>query len=157
MRVLFSGSLDPVTNGHLDLIARMVTFADSVVVGVAINPAKQPLFSADERVALLRAACALWPTVVVRCINGLVVDAVHDVRADLLVRGVRDSQEAAQALAMARANRALGGVETLLLPAAPEWCHVSASLVREVARFGGDVSAFVPAAVAARLAASVSQ
>ena len=152
MRALFTGSFDPVTNGHLDLISRLAPLVDSLVVGVGVNPDKQPLFTDDERVAMLRTACAPWPQVTVQTFQGLAVEAARTLQADLLVRGVRPDEYAREVL-MAQANRALSGVETLLLPADPALAFLSASVVREVARFGGDVSRWVPAPVAARLRA----
>ncbi len=152
MRALFAGSFDPVTNGHLDLISRLAPLVDSLVVGVGVNPDKQPLFTDDERVAMLRTACAPWPQVTVQTFQGLAVEAARTLQADLLVRGVRPDEYAREVL-MAQANRALSGVETLLLPADPALAFLSASVVREVARFGGDVSRWVPAPVAARLRA----
>jgi len=151
MRALFPGSFDPVTNGHLDLIARLVTLVDEVVVAVAINPAKHPLFSREERVALLREACACWPTVQIQEFIGLVVDAARQYEASMIVRGIRGNGELDREMQMAQANRALCGIETLLLPAHPAWSFVSSSLVREIARFGGDIAPYVPAPVAARL------
>lgn len=151
MRALFPGSFDPVTNGHLDLIARIVPLVDTVVVAVAINCEKRPLFSEDERVALLQEACRVWPTVCVQAFSGLVIDAAQLAGADLIIRGVRSSVECDRELQMAQTNRALAGIETLLLPASPSWSFVSSSLVREIARFGGEVAPYVPALVAERL------
>ncbi len=148
MRALFAGSFDPVTNGHLDLISRLVGMAETLVVAVAINPRKQPLFAPEERVALLTELCRPWPHVQVRAFSGLVTDAARDVGADCLVRGIRDTAEYARETQMALANRALTGIETLLLPASPGKAFISSSLVKEIAAFGGDISPFVPAAVA---------
>lgn len=151
MRALFPGSFDPVTNGHLDLIARLTTLVDEVVVAVAVNPQKVPLFSEEERVALLREACRPWPTVRVQAFTGLVVDAAQECGAGLIVRGIRGSADADRELQMAQLNRAMAGIETLCLPASPAWAFVSSSFVREIARFGGEVAPYVPAPVAARL------
>ncbi|MHB9132443.1 MAG: pantetheine-phosphate adenylyltransferase [Armatimonadota bacterium] len=153
MRALFAGSFDPVTHGHLDLISRMVPLADAVVVAVAINPDKQPIFSVEERVAMLREVCRAWPSVEVETFHGLVVDAAHHFDANVLVRGVRGSSDIDRELQMAQMNRSLTGLETLLLPANPNMAFVSSSLVKEVARFGGDIMPYVPAVVASRLRA----
>ncbi len=153
MRALFTGSFDPVTNGHLDLISRLTRLTETVVVGLAVHPARRPWLTVEERLALLRTVCAPWPTVTVVRLDGLVVDAARALEVNLLVRGVRGAGDLAYELDMAQANRALGGLETLLLPADPALCFVRASLVREVARFGGDIAPFVPPAVAAALAA----
>ncbi len=157
MRALFPGTFDPVTHGHLDLIGRLATLADDVVVGVAVNLAKQPIFTDDERVALLREACQAWPNVTVQSFRGLVVEAARQVEADVIVRGIRAGSEYDHEQQMAQMNRAMTGIETLLLPAGPQWVFISASLVREIARFGGDVSPYVPAAVATRLRAYFQQ
>lgn len=149
MRALFPGSFDPVTNGHLDLIARLVTLVDDVVVAIAVNPDKNPLFSVEERVELLHAACRPWPSVHVQAFTGLVVDAVRASGAQVIVRGMRGSTDADREMQMAQLNRAMTGIETLLLPASPAWAFVSSSFVREIARFGGDVTPYVPPAVAA--------
>lgn len=153
MRVLFPGSFDPVTLGHLDLIRRLAAVAESVVVAVAINTEKRPLFDESTRVAMLRDACTPWPHVAVQAFRGLVVDAARMVGATVIARGVRGAADVEHELAMAAANRALAGLDTLLLPASGDLAHVSATMVREIARFGGDVTAFVPEAVAARLRA----
>jgi pantetheine-phosphate adenylyltransferase len=151
MRVIFPGSFDPVTLGHLDLIRRLAAVAESVVVAVAINPEKRPLFDEPTRVAMLRDACSPWPHVEVRAFRGLVVDAAREVRADVIARGVRGAADVERELPMAVANRTLSGIDTVLLPASGDLAHISATLVREIARFGGDVSAFVPEGVAARM------
>lgn len=156
MRALFAGSFDPVTHGHLDLIGRVVSLVDSVVVAVATNPDKHPLFADEERVAILREVCRPWPTVEVRAFRGLVVDAARETGATLIVRGLRGEAEAAGELQMAQMNRALTGIETLLVPTTPQWAFVSSSLVKEIARLGGTVDAFVPGIVAARLRAHFS-
>jgi pantetheine-phosphate adenylyltransferase len=151
MRALFPGSFDPVTNGHLDLIARLVSLVDEVVVAIAVNPEKTPLFTEQERVDLLREACRPWPAVRVQAFTGLVVDAARHSGAELIVRGIRGSAELDRELPMAHMNRAMTGIETLWLPASSTWASVSSSLVREIARFGGEVAPYVPAPVAMRL------
>jgi len=151
MRALFPGSFDPVTNGHLDLIARLATLVDEVVVAVAVNPQKVPLFSEEERVDLLREACRPWPAVRVQAFTGLVVEAAREYGADLIVRGIRGSADADREMQMAQFNRAMTGIETLCLPASPAWAFVSSSFVREIARFGGEVAPYVPPPVAARM------
>jgi len=151
MRALFPGSFDPVTNGHLDLIARLAPLVDEVVVALAVNPQKIPLFTEDERVELLREVCRPWPVVRVQVFTGLVVDAARQCGADLIIRGIRGGADCEREWQMAHLNRTMAGIETLWLPASPEWACVSSSLVREIARFGGEVAPFVPAPVAACL------
>jgi pantetheine-phosphate adenylyltransferase len=153
MRALFAGSFDPVTNGHLDLIRRLAGLVESLVVAVAINQHKRPLFTADERVALLVELCHPWSNVQVQAFSGLIVDAARATGVDCIVRGIRSDGEFAHEMQMALANRALAGIETLLLPASPDLSFISSSLVKEVASFGGDVTPFVPVVVAERLQA----
>lgn len=153
MRALFSGSFDPVTNGHLDLIGRVAPLVEMLIVAVAINTEKRPLFSEEERMALLRDACRAWPNVRVERNCGLTVEAARVFAADVIIRGFRNVLEGERELEMARVNRQLSGIETLLLPASPQWATSSSSLVKEIARFGGDVSSLVPGAVAERLQA----
>ncbi len=121
MRVLFPGSFDPVSNGHLDLIGRLALLADSIVVAVAINPAKHPLFTEEERVEMLRIVCHTWPQVEVYAFHGLVVEAARQVNAACIVRGTRGGAECDHELQMAQMNRTMAGIETLFLPASPQW------------------------------------
>ena len=153
-RAVCPGSFDPVTHGHLDIIARTARLADEVVVAVGDNMAKNGLFAPQERVAMLQAACAPWANVSVTLFTGLLVDfcAAHDI--GLISKGVR-SADFHYEVQMAQMNRRLTGVETILLPTDPQWAFVSSSLVREVATLGGDVSAFLPPAVAEQTAARV--
>jgi len=144
MRALFPGTFDPLTNGHLDIVARLADYCDSVVLVVAVNSGKKPLFTMDERVNLLRECCQQWPNVDVISWEGLTVDAAKSVNAEVIVRGVRDSNELASELAMAQLNRQLGGIETLLLPARAEFTAISSSAVKEIIKWGGDVSCYVP-------------
>lgn len=153
MRALYTGSFDPVSNGHLDVIRRVVPLLDSLVVAVASNAEKRPLFTTEERVALLAEVCREWPTVEVRAFHGLMVEAAREVGARCIIRGIRSGAEFDLEMQMAQANRALTGIETLLLPASPQWAFVSSSLIKEIARYGGDISPYVPAIVAQRLQA----
>jgi pantetheine-phosphate adenylyltransferase len=154
-RAVCPGSFDPVTHGHLDIIARTARLADEVVVAVGDNLTKNGLFTPPERVAMLEAACASWTNVSVTLFTGLLVDfcAAHDI--SLISKGVR-AADFHYEVQMAQMNRRLTGVETILLPTDPQWAFVSSSLVREVATLGGDVSGFLPPAVAEQTAARVS-
>jgi pantetheine-phosphate adenylyltransferase len=145
---LYAGSFDPVTRGHEDLIRRGFAIADRVVVAVATNVGKQPLFTAEERVDLLRRALGDDPRVDVRSFGGLLVDLARDVGATVLVRGVRGVADFEFETQMALMNRhLLPSVETVFLAPSAGMAYVSSTLVREVARFGGDVTAHVHPAV----------
>jgi pantetheine-phosphate adenylyltransferase len=145
------GTYDPVTNGHLDIVARAATVFDRVVVAVLINPAKQPLFSLEERVAMLKEATVAMPAVEIDAFTGLLVDyaRAHDVTA--IVKGLRAVSDFDYELQMAQMNYRLAGVETLFMTTNPTWSYLSSSLVKDVARNGGDVAGLVPDFVAARL------
>lgn len=147
--ILFAGSFDPATLGHLDLVERALRLAPRVVVGVAIHVDKKTLFTIDERVDLLRRATAHLRGVEVARIDGLVVDAAKRLGVRVLVRGVRGGADFDFEVAMGRTNAELApGIETILLAPAPRFAHVSSTLVRQIALAGGDASPFVPPAVA---------
>jgi pantetheine-phosphate adenylyltransferase len=144
---VYPGSFDPITKGHEDLIHRSLGFVDKVVVAVAVNVAKQPLFSLDERVALIR-KCVTDPRVEVQSFDGLLVEFAKKVGATVIVRGLRAVSDFEYEFQMALMNRNLGPqLETVFLVPAFDLTYLSSSLVREVARFGGDVSALVHPAV----------
>jgi pantetheine-phosphate adenylyltransferase len=147
------GSFDPVTNGHVDVITRAAALYDELVVAVLVNPGKAGLFSVDERMALLREAVADVPNVTVDSFQGLLVDycRTHDI--PVIVKGLRAVSDFEYELQMAQMNRELAGIETLFVPTAPQVGHLSSSLVKQIATFGGDVSGLVPKAVNERLIA----
>lgn len=153
-RAVCPGSFDPVTHGHLDIIGRTAALADEVVVAVGTNVAKNALFTPEERVAMLEGACEKWDNVSVTTFTGLLVHFCTSHRIDVISKGVR-TMDFAYELQMAQMNRRLTGVETIMLPTDPQWSYVSSSLVREVATLGGDVSGFLPPAVAEQTAARV--
>lgn len=142
---LCPGSFDPPTNGHLDVILRAIASFDRVVVGVVANPSKTPLLSAEERVDVLTEI--LNGEAEVEAFDGLLVDFARSKSVDVVVKGLRAVSDFDYELQMAQMNRTLSGVETLFLPTNPQWSYLSSSLVREVARLGGDVESLVPAAV----------
>jgi len=144
LTALCPGTFDPVTNGHLDIIGRTSQRFDEVVVGVLENPSKQPLFSLEERVALLGEALRDLPNVRVGSFHGLLVDHAREHGADVIVKGLRAVSDYEYEIQMAQMNVRIGGVETLLMPTNPKWSFLSSSLVKEVARFGGDVEGLVP-------------
>ena len=143
-RAVVPGSFDPVTNGHLDIVARAADLFDEVVVAVGVNKSKNRLFTADERLEMLRRACGEWSNVSVEGFTGLVTTfcAERDVAA--IVKGLRAASDFDYELQMAQMNSSLTGVQTVFLPTSPERGFLSSSLVKEVASFGGDVSPFLP-------------
>jgi pantetheine-phosphate adenylyltransferase len=153
-RCVCPGSFDPVTLGHLDILRRAAALYDEVVVTVLHNPAKQGTFPVEQRLALVREALGeeLRATVRVEAYaDRLLVDVCREVGAQAVVKGLRGGTDFAYELPMALMNRHLSGVETVFLPGDPGLEHVSSSLVREVHRYGGDVSALVPDGVMAAL------
>jgi pantetheine-phosphate adenylyltransferase len=152
-RAVCPGSFDPVTNGHVDVITRAAGLYDELVVAVLVNPGKAGLFSVGERMELLRESVADLPNVVVDSFEGLLVDycRAHDI--PVIVKGLRAVSDFEYELQMAQMNRELAAVETLFVPTAPQVGHLSSSLVKQIARFGGDVSSLVPKAVNDRLVA----
>jgi pantetheine-phosphate adenylyltransferase len=148
---LCPGTFDPVTNGHVDIIERAVQQFDRVVVAVLENPAKQPLFGVEERVAMLKEATADLRRVEIAAFSGLLVEYAKRIGAKAIVKGLRAVTDFEYEIQMAQMNQRLGGVETFFMTTAPTWSYLSSSLVREVARFGGDVSGLVPPVVVDRL------
>jgi pantetheine-phosphate adenylyltransferase len=150
-RAVCPGSFDPVTNGHLDIIRRAARLFDEVIVGVLVNPNKQGLFSVDERLTMLRDVVTGLDNVKVEAFEGLLVDFCRDHDIDAIVKGLRAVSDFDTELQMAQMNASLSGVETVFVPTSPEWSFLASSLVKEVARFGGDVSGLVPSEVLTRL------
>jgi pantetheine-phosphate adenylyltransferase len=149
---LCPGTFDPVTNGHLDIIERASRHFDRVVVAVLGNPAKEPLFSVDERVAMLKEAVADMPGVEVDSFSGLLVHFAARRETAVVVKGLRAVSDFDYEFQMAQMNHRLAGVETFFMTTNPKWSYLSSSLVREVARLGGDVTGLVPPFVVHRLA-----
>ena len=148
MRAVCPGSFDPITHGHLDVIARAAALFGEVIVAVGRNSAKKYLFDTDERVELASAAVADLPGVRVEVLSGLLVDFCRDRHAGYVVKGLRFASDFDFELQMAHINHRLTGLETVLLPASAQWGTLSSTMVREVATLGGDVRAFVPDVVA---------
>ena len=154
---LYAGSFDPVTNGHLDVVRHAVRLADRLVIAIGVHPGKAPLFSADDRLAMLQDTCgplAREAKCELSCITfaDLVVETARKAGATMLIRGLRDGTDLDYEMQMAGMNQAMApGVLTVFLPASPMVRPITATLVRQIAGMGGDVSAFVPGPVAARL------
>jgi pantetheine-phosphate adenylyltransferase len=151
-KALYAGTFDPVTYGHLDVVRRAAALFDKVIVAASVNPRKRPLFSLEERAQMLRETCKAFPNVEVAVARGLVVEFAREVGAKVIVRGLRAVSDFEFELQMASTNRALAPeVETIFFTPAPQYHYVSASIVAEIARFGGDVGEFVPPEVARKL------
>jgi pantetheine-phosphate adenylyltransferase len=150
-RAVCPGSFDPATLGHVDIVRRASRLFDEVVVAVGSNVSKSRLFDADERIEMMRRACADLPNVTVEGFDGLVTTFCAEIGATAIVKGLRAASDFDYELQMAQMNSSLTGLETVFIPTSPERGFVSSSLVKEVAGFGGDVSAFVPAFVHDRL------
>jgi pantetheine-phosphate adenylyltransferase len=150
-RAVCAGSFDPVTNAHLDIIGRAARLYDEVVVAVFVNQSKSSLFSVDERRDMLVEATAEYPNVRIDAFHGLVVNYCRDNDIPVIVRGLRAVSDFDYELQMAQMNRGLAGVDTLFMPTNPEYSFVASSLVKEIAKWGGDVSSFVPPNVLKRL------
>jgi pantetheine-phosphate adenylyltransferase len=144
LTALCPGTFDPVTNGHLDVIGRAAGTFDAVEVAVLENPSKAPLFAVEERVALLREAVADLPNVRVGSFGGLLVDYARARGARVIVKGLRAVSDYEYEIQMAQMNQRIGGIETLFMATSPRWSFLSSSLVKEVARLGGDVEGLVP-------------
>ena len=141
---LCPGSFDPPTNGHVDVILRSVSIFDSVVVAVIRNPSKTPMFTADERVEMLRELFADEPTVEVDSFDGLLVDFAGERGVDVIIKGMRAVSDFDYELQMAQMNHNLSNIDTVFIPTSPEYGYLSSSLVKEVGRLGGSVEDLVP-------------
>jgi len=151
---IYAGSFDPITRGHEDLMMRSLQFVDRLIVAVARSAGKTPVFTVDERVALIKAAIADESRIEVRGFDGLLVELAQSANARLLIRGLRAVSDFEYEYQMALMNRHLApGLETVFMVPSLDTTYISASLVREVARFGGDVSGLVHPAVAKALRA----
>ena len=159
---LYAGSFDPVTNGHLDVVRQAASLADRLILAIGIHPGKAPLFPFEERLAMLTETCAPLAKAAgteLACVtfDDLVVSLARREGATILIRGLRDGTDLDYEMQMAGMNGAMApDIQTVFLPATPLARPITATLVRQIARMGGDVTPFVPAAVAARLKAKLS-
>lgn len=153
----YAGSFDPLTNGHLDVLKGALTVADNIVVGIGIQPAKKPLFTFEERVELIERACAdelgdAAKRLRVVAFGGLVVTAAKEHRASIMIRGLRDGTDLDYEMQMAGMNETIApDLQTVFIPASPSVRTITATLVRQIASMGGDITAFVPKVVAPAL------
>jgi len=146
MRIgIYPGSFDPVTLGHLDIIERASRMVDKLIIGVLVNGAKSPMFSTEERVALIKKVTKDMPNVVVEANDGLLVDFAESKGAQVIIRGLRAVTDFEYELQIAQTNHKLNpNVDTVFLTTSVEYSYVSSSIVREIASYGGDISQFVP-------------
>jgi pantetheine-phosphate adenylyltransferase len=149
----YTGSFDPLTNGHVDVLRSGAAFCDKIVVGIGVHPGKTPLFTPDQREALIRcAAKGLNVEVDVVTFDGLAVEAARQAGASLILRGLRDATDFDYEMQMAGMNATMTpSIRTIFLPASVSVRHITATLVRQIAALHGDVTAFVPPEVAAAL------
>jgi pantetheine-phosphate adenylyltransferase len=155
---IFPGSFDPLTNGHVDIILRSAHLFERIIVAVLVNAEKNPLFSADERVTIIREVFKEYPNIEVDTFDGLLVEYARRRRASALIRGLRAVSDFEYEFQMALMNRHLEPtLETVFMMPAEQYLFMSSTIVREIARFGGDVGKFVPPAVVARLKAKADE
>lgn len=153
----YAGSFDPLTNGHLDVLKGAMTVADRIVVGIGVHPGKKPLFSFDERVELINAACATElgseaSRIEVVAFDNLVIDAARSNGASIMIRGLRDGTDLDYEMQMAGMNETMApDLQTVFLPASPSVRTITATLVRQIASMGGNIGPFVPGNVAVAL------
>ena len=151
-KALYAGSFDPVTRGHLDIIKRAAMIFEEIVVGIAVNTRKKPLFTVEQRVKLLEQATVDLPTVSATCYKGMTVDYSRLIGATTLIRGMRNTSDFQLEFQMALTNRALApDLETVFFTSSPPYTFINSFLVREVVKSGGDVSPFVPETIVATL------
>ncbi len=157
-RAVYPGSFDPVTNGHLDIIERASAVVDELIVGVLNNNEKRPLFSAEERVNMLKDVTRDIPNVQVKAFSGLSVDFCRECNASFIIRGLRAVTDFEYELQMAQTNRTLDkGVDTLFFTTELNYAYISSTIVKEVASYGGDISAFVPPQICERIYTRISR
>jgi pantetheine-phosphate adenylyltransferase len=159
----YSGSFDPVTNGHTDVIARAARMVDTLVIGIGVHPGKAPMFTTEEKVAMLEAeigsiAKKTGCRMEIVTFSGLTVDAAREAKASVIFRGLRDGTDLDYEMQMAGMNGAMAPkVDTVFLPASPGVRHITGTLVRQIASMGGDVTDFVSREVARRLKAKAAK
>ena len=156
MRAICPGSFDPVTNGHLDVFIRAARLADEVTVAVLVNRNKAGMFSVEERMDLLREVTADLPNVRIDSFHGLLVDYCREHGIEAIVKGLRAVSDFDYELQMAQMNHRLAEIETLFVSTNPQYSYLSSSLIKEVARYGGDVTGLVPQAVLDRFPEKLS-
>jgi len=159
---LYTGSFDPITNGHVDVIRAAMGLCDRLILAIGVHPGKTPLFSAEQRADLIREVCAADAAasgceIIVKTFSGLAVEAAREAGARVIIRGLRDGSDLDYEMQMAGMNGVMAPeVQTVFIPASPAVRHITATLTRQIAMMAGDVSAFTPPAVAAALKAKLA-
>ncbi|MEO7217415.1 MAG: pantetheine-phosphate adenylyltransferase [Gemmatimonadaceae bacterium] len=155
---VYAGSFDPITRGHEELVRRSTTFVDEIVLAITTNLSKEPLFSIDERMALAETTLGDVPGISIQCFDGLLADFARSIGASLIIRGLRAAGDFEYEFQMALMNRHLGpGIETVFMVPSVETTYISSTIVREVARYGGDLTGLVHPVVAAALCAKFAK
>ncbi|MBN1844891.1 MAG: pantetheine-phosphate adenylyltransferase [Sedimentisphaerales bacterium] len=157
VRAVFPGSFDPITNGHLDVICRSLKIFDELIVAVGDNPDKDALFTGPERVRMIAELVKDYPEVKVERFTGLTVEYVKSQNAQVIVRGLRNLTDVQYEFQLALTNRAVAGIETVFIMTAEKYGFTSSTLIREVGRFGGDVSGLLPPSVFEKLTARLRE
>lgn len=147
-KLLYAGSFDPITLGHMDLIRRACGLCDELIVAVMINPDKHAFIPAEQRVEIIRRACAGLDHVKVTFHSGLLVECAREHGVDAVIRGLRPLGDFDSEFSMAQVNRMLGGIETLMLAADDRYAYISSSMVRQIVSFNGDIKTLVPSDLA---------
>lgn len=151
VRAVFPGSFDPITNGHLDVIQRGIKIVDELIIAVGDNPEKDSLFSGTERVEMIQELVKDMPGILVERFTGLTVEYVKSKKAQVIMRGLRNLTDVQYEFQLALTNRAVAGVETMFIMTGEKYGFTTSTLIREVGRFGGDVSGLIPPNVYDRL------
>ena len=157
VRAVFPGSFDPITNGHLDVVHRSLKVFDELIIGVGDSPDKEPLFSGAERVAMIEELVTDLPEVKVERFTGLTVDYVKSKSAQVILRGLRNLTDVQYEFQLALTNRAVAGIETVFIMAGAIHGFTTSTLIREVGRYGGDVSSLIPPSVYQKLQQRLAQ
>ena len=149
VKAIYAGTFDPITNGHIDIVTRSLQFCDQLIIAIGFNPNKKTMFSDEERMVLIRSTFAHFANIKVVSFQGLLVEYAKEIKSNILVRGIRSVSDFEYEINLANINKVLAPtIETVFLPTSPEMAVVSSSMVKEVARLGGDITRFVPVHVA---------
>lgn len=147
VRAVFPGSFDPITNGHLDVIGRGMKIFDELIIAVGDNPEKEALFTAEERVEMIEELVQDMPHVTVEMYTGLTVNYVRSKNAQVMLRGLRNLTDVQYEFQLALTNRAVAGIETVFIMTGEKYGFTTSTLIREVGRYGGDVSGLIPPSI----------